>query len=222
MCRKLVLLCLLAALTSTSYGVDLVIGDWEDDSGDGWIDWGSKESIAAPASPNDVAAYAFYQTVGVTLHDYSLGVSQAGWGQSLAKQLNAAERAAFMAGNTFTVDFSVAVEPGDPCAAGWTELYEVAMNAAGPGWTAMDGVPACQYYWYTDAAERTTTVVIDYTDFREAITGTDYIEIILVLNTGGGAPPEMYFDNARLSGVPEPTTIALLGLGSLALLRRKR
>lgn len=31
-----------------------------------------------------------------------------------------------------------------------------------------------------------------------------------------------YLDNARLTGVPEPATIALLGLGALSLIRRKR
>jgi len=32
----------------------------------------------------------------------------------------------------------------------------------------------------------------------------------------------LYIDNIMFTGVPEPATIGLLGLGGLALLRRKR
>ena len=46
----------------------------------------------------------------------------------------------------------------------------------------------------------------------------------LILNAAGGAGVKVYFDNITINGVPEPATLALLGLvvPSLLLARRRR
>ena len=68
--------------------------------------------------------------------------------------------------------------------------------------------------------ERTQTVSWDYSEAFATITDPpSYVEFIFAFNSGGGAT-QMYVDNMRL--VPEPATIALLGLGGVLLRRRKR
>jgi PEP-CTERM motif len=42
------------------------------------------------------------------------------------------------------------------------------------------------------------------------------------VNGAGGAGTHMFFDNVSVSVVPEPATFAVLGLGAIALIRRKR
>lgn len=219
MSRKIIFCTLLVfALSCTSYGATVVIGDWENmpNSGDGWIDWGQSQ-VAIETLP---AKYMTEPTVGVTLNDDSLHVVQTGWAQSLSIKLqNLGLTGAFMSHDTFSIDMTVKATPG--ITGGYTQISSVAMNAQGPGWTTVASGNPVNFYWWDGRSTETKTLTVNYSAFRDAITSTGYIEIILALNTGGGAPPDMYFDNARLTGVPEPATIALLGLGGLALRRRK-
>ncbi len=175
----------------------VVIGDWESGSGDGCIDWGSGESIETTTTGN--AAYTLGATVGVTSGVHSLLVEQSGYAQSLSFQLDAAGKTAFMNNSVFSVDITVPAS-GGVYTAGYTNIEEVAMNAPGAGFTAVASGTPLQFYWWGSAGERTETLVIDYSAFREAVTATDYIEIVFTLNTGGGAPDEIYFDNAQLYG----------------------
>jgi hypothetical protein len=196
----------------------LVIGNWESmpNSGDGWIDW-EQGQVPIETLPAKYSA----GTVGATLGSQSLRVDQAGWAQSLAIKLDAAQRAAFMSSSTFSVDVSVRANDGT-IEGGYSQIYAVYMNADGPGWTEVAGGVPLNFYWWPGSPERTQTLSVDYSSFRDAITSTGYIEIILALNTGGGAPTDMYFDNAQLTGVPEPTTLALLGTGALLSLRKRK
>lgn len=184
---------LMFALAAPSYA--LVIGDWEDNP-DGWIDWGNKESID---SETNMPSKYEYSTLGATRGSKSLKVIQSGWGQSLAIQLDAEQRAVFMDGNKFSIDITVAANDGT-IESGYSQISAVYMNADGPGFTAVAGDNPVNFYWWSGCGQRTQTLVVDYTAFKEQITSPEpgYIEIVFALNTGGGAPPEMYFDNAQI------------------------
>lgn len=49
-----------------------------------------------------------------------------------------------------------------------------------------------------------------------------YAEITLGINGQGGEIPTVFYDNIRVLAVPEPASLMLLGLGSLAMLGRRR
>lgn len=186
----------------------LVIGDWETDL-DGWGDWSSG------------ATYAGGQTEGVTLGSGSLLVDQTGWGQSLSIGLNEAQKTAFMANSILSIDVSVAATPG--ITAGYSQVSTVTMNGniPGGGWTEVATGNPVEFFWWDGRPDETKTLEVDYSAFRDALVDTSYIEIILTLNNGGGAPSQFYFDNAQL--IPEPATIGLIGIfgGGLIMFRRR-
>lgn len=214
--NKLIVLALLGLLAMSVQAPALVIGNWESmpASGDGWIDWGQGQA-AIETLPEKYSS----STIGATLGSKSLRVDQSDWAQSLAIKLNAEQRAAFMANSIFSMDVSVRANDGT-IQEGYSQIYAVYMNADGPGWTEVAGGNPVNFYWWPGSGQRTETLTVDYSAFRDQITSTGYIEIILALNTGGGAPTDMYFDNARL--IPEPATLVLLGAGSALLTLRKR
>ncbi|HOM61548.1 MAG TPA: PEP-CTERM sorting domain-containing protein [Anaerohalosphaeraceae bacterium] len=216
--NKLIVLALLGLLAMSVQAPALVIGNWESmpASGDGWIDWGQGQA-AIETLPEKYSS----STIGATLGSKSLRVDQSGWAQSLAIKLNAEQRAVFMKSSTFSMDVSVRANDGT-ITGGYSQIYAVYMNAAGPGWTEVAGGNPVNFYWWPGSGQRTATLTVDYSAFRDQITSTGYIEIILALNTGGGAPTDMYFDNAQLTGVPEPATLALLGTGCLLTLRKRK
>ena len=70
----------------------------------------------------------------------------------------------------------------------------------------------------------TTHIAYNYSAYKGGIYGSEaatYGNFIFAFNTGGDGV-SIFLDNIKFTGVPEPATIGLLGLGGLALLRRKR
>ena len=207
--KMLLSICLMVAVMSIPASA-VVIGDWE--SGlDGWIDWSGGSGTLTPGA-----------TAGVTLGSGSLRVDQSGWGQTLAIKLQDNGLVGdFLANSIFSIDVSVAANDGT-VTGGYSQVYAVSMNAEGAGWQDVASGTPVNFYWWEGSGERTETLTIDYSAYKAAVPANPgWVEIIFALNTGGGAPTDMYFDNAQLT-VPEPATLSVLGLGALALLRRKK
>jgi len=210
-----VCLVLTFALVSPSYGG--VIGDWED-SNDGWVDPG-------PAGWGNAGGVLTYgESQGVTLNAYSGKITDTpGWHWNM---LNATWNAGtlltsadFQANNEFSID--VTRLAADWVGSGWSNL--VVAVQANYGGIQYDKQFDDFGTWWDGSADLTETITVDYSiDVKQEGLGLpDWVQICFGQNSGGFDPGGSYYvDNAQL--IPEPTTIALLGLGSLALLRRRK
>ena len=213
-CVYLVFVLVLSVIT-TGYA-EMVIGDWEEGSYDGWIDWGQGqgtiESIGAPK-------YTFSET-GATLGTSALKVSPgSGWQQNLSIKLqDIGGLEAFLANKAFAIDVTYNSADWDP-ATTFAQVYQVSFNNDGFGWHDVGGAAApdgTAGVVFTDTLnpddpgaipldnpgiEGTTitgTWKWDYSGVIDQFENPGYIEIIIATNSD--AAGAYYFDNARLVG----------------------
>lgn len=212
---KIVTIMAMLALTVTAKA-QLVIGNWQNDSGDGWIDNGNGQSITNAANTNK------YQFVSGVVAGYaqSLEINQAGFNQNLEIDLNslAGGKAAFGANHllSFTVSFPAS---GGLYSAGYSQIYNFTLNCAGlytniawSAWTGNSGnMPGVGYY--ASFPGQSITVTWDYSSILTNpaivtnLTNGSYLQLSFTSNNGGGAPTNIYMNNVVLSGFSNPSII---------------
>jgi hypothetical protein len=238
MCKKLICFVCVLAMASTSYG--LVVGDWEG-AMDGWtLNQGGWANVQLS-----------YSTTGATLHDQALKLydPDAGWyNPAIELKLENVGLLNWFWSNpidTFKLDVT-RLSAENIRDQGWWDTHHDVMYATsitfqnpttleelyyGGGTEVRSG-----FWWPTPqiphdppgTGDGPMKVVFDLSTARSMVevyaemgyTTITSTAIQLFLCNGGYNQATYYFDKAQL--VPEPTTIALLGLGGLALLRRKR
>ena len=158
----------------------------------------------------------FGNTVGVTDGSDSLKVAAAsGWQQSVYLA-DASVVADLIAGATLDMDVTIPADAGVAPIDDWADVYLV-MQGDGQSWLSSAAPVA------TDGT--TVTQSWDYHASGATLNpAATWFEIILVVNPG--AARDIYVDNIRITSVPEPSSLLLVGMGGLAslagLVRRRR
>lgn len=122
-----------------------------------------------------------------------------------------------------TLSFDVAVGPVKT-GTGWeVAVYGFAADQTGTFLMETRGDVPAGVATLLDVGE-TATAPFDWTSKSYTVpvgaTGYDYLAVRITGTKGSGTAPGVGFDNVSL--VPEPGTMLLLGLGGLAVIRRKR
>ena len=138
-------------------------------------------------------------------------------------------RAAFLANDQLEFDW-VAVPNGSP--SGFSQLFNIILNSQGGGFVnvagSSAGTPGTHQDYFTGYTGTVHHVVVDYSAYKAAVLGSAFpdgggwLQLGIQPNAGGGAPAQMHFDNFVFSQVPEPSGMALVGVGVAGLLRRRR
>jgi hypothetical protein len=145
--------------------------------------------------------------------------------------LSANLRSAFLANDQIEFDWEPVPNGGS---SGFSQLYNIILNSQGGGFANVDGYGGgnanMNQFYFTGYTGSLHHIVVNYTNYKNTILasanpdGGGWLQFGIQPNAGGGAPADMYFDNFQFSSsiAPEPSTLALLAIGSLGLLRRSR
>lgn len=209
----------LLGVLSTARAV-VVFGNFEGNQSDGFMSFTSSGPV--PFASDTTGSTYSYTTIGATLGAIALDVSHAGFASNLAYDFKAnGHLADFMANDILSFDVTA---PTFATNSGYWQVYNVALNSQGGGFASVGGTSPI-YNLYPPYNGQTGTVSINYDAYKALISPTtSYLQMIVTVNNGGGAPTDFYFDNFRLSAVvvPEPTSAALASLAGLGLLARRR
>jgi hypothetical protein len=209
-----ILICSAWFMLLSDSSAQTVIGSWQSGGDDGWIDWGDGLSIT---NASNTGVYSFVSGA-VSGYGQSLQITQSGNHQNLAIKLENLPGgvAAFLTNHLLSFTFSVPSAASSGATAGFSQLYQLAVNASGYGFNGQSfanmtttgttnnnqsGQP--NFYFYSGSPVQTQTVTLNYSNILSSITATPssgYIELVYSFNNGGGAPANYFINNVTLSG----------------------
>ncbi len=211
-----------------------VFGDFESGTAPGWGSL-TNSGVQPPAAP--ISEQVITASVGSLSGSKALELSgnpafnfgQSGGGALGFNFLSQNLRNDFLANDHIEFDW-YAPPNGSP--SGFNQLFNIILNSQGGGFTNVagnsQGTPETNQFYFTGYNGTVHHVVVDYTTYKNTIlasanpNGGGWLEFGIQPNAGGGAPGVQVFDNFQLTTVPEPTSLALIGVGAIGMLRRRR
>ena len=205
------------SMASLSASANLVIGNFEGGVAEpGWGEWGSGvQPFSSIITISNEAA---------TLGAGSAKITQAGYDQNLAFGADFATRQAFLAHDKLLFDV---IYPATTTG-GFAQIFEVAVNSQyggfvglnlsgqGVGWGPDGGAAITRTYEYDYSSGSTNHKA---TWLANGLPG--WVEIIFATNSDS-THGVFYIDNVRLVAIPEPTSLAGIGVASMLMLRRRK
>jgi hypothetical protein len=197
----------------------VLFASFEGDMSDGF---GSFNNGVVPFSADTTGSTYSYSSYGATDGVVALDVHETGYKQDLAFDFAANGLTSQFLSNDI-ISFDVTSPPAGTSTAGYWQVYQLFLNAPGGGFSQIGASPLFNQYYYAGFAGSTTHISVNYDAYKASITANPgYLQMVLALNNGGGAPQDFYFDNFSLSQVPEPASLSVLGVMGAGLLGRRR
>jgi len=218
-CKHVSVMTAAVALTlAGSSQAQIVIGDFEDGTTQGWYQNGSRP-ISVVADPSGNSSYVLaVDWGGAGGFDWSIGLSDAA-NPDLFLLANG--------GGPQKVEFDIIWDAdNDWSGDGWIQWTQIAYNYDG-GWTQVGTPTAGSRDWGTLSGYGEQHPEWDFiANGTPLASGTSFAQLFLSTNTGDNdalnpiTRGKFYIDNIVIT-VPEPAAFALFGLGGLLLFARR-